>query len=155
VEQRGSGLYQNTRHPGGSLLNLSSTLLPKARIAKPVAKDSSTFRVTKRTLGGLAQIFKLLSDESRLKIVLALAQDGELHVTAICELLNQKQAAVSHHLALLRMCGLLGYRRVGKRNYYHLEQGLVSSLLDQFFEDTGNGHRQIQFDDFSLAFKRK
>src|SRR4029077_19948284 len=99
--------------------------------------------------------FKLLSDESRLKILLALAQDGEMHVTALCDLLEQTQPAVSHHLTLLRMVGLVGYRRAGKHNFYRIESGLVCDLLEQFFADVGNGHRQLQFDDFSLSYKRK
>ena len=65
------------------------------------------------------------------------------------------QPAVSHHLTLLRMTGLVGFRRDGKHNYYRIESGLVRDLLEQFFSDAGNGHKAIQFEDFSLAFKRK
>jgi ArsR family transcriptional regulator len=103
----------------------------------------------------LAQIFKLLADESRLKILLALSQDRELHVTALCDVLGQTQPAVSHHLTLLRMAGLVGYRRDGKHNYYRVESGLVGELLEQFFADAGNGHKQLQFDDFFLSYRRR
>jgi ArsR family transcriptional regulator, arsenate/arsenite/antimonite-responsive transcriptional repressor len=129
-------------------------------VSKPVRgqrlplKPVSALRVSPRTINGLAQVFKLLADESRLKILLALAQDGELHVTALCELLNQTQPAVSHHLTLLRMVGLVGYRRDGKHNYYRVESRLVGELLEQFFADAGNGHKQLTFDDFSLSYKR-
>src|SRR5215831_12740362 len=115
-------------------------------------KPTSALKVSPRTILGLAQVFKLLADESRLKILLALAQDGELHVTALCELLNQTQPAVSHHLTLLRMVGLVGYRRDGKHNYYRVESRLVGELLEQFFADSGNGHKQLTFDDFSIAY---
>ena len=92
----------------------------------------------------------------RLKILLALAQDGELHVSALCELLGQQQPAVSHHLTLLRMAGLVGYRRDGKHNYYRLESGLVRDLLEQFVnEASANGHRMPQVDDLYMTFKRK
>ena len=87
--------------------------------------------------------------------MLALAQDGELNVSALCELLNQSQPAVSHHLTLLRMTGLVGYRRAGKHNFYRIQSGLVCELLEQLFADSGNGHKQLHFDDFSLAYKRK
>jgi DNA-binding transcriptional ArsR family regulator len=140
---------------GGSALNTTPSLPVKLRTLKLPLKESSTPKVSDRTLGGLAQVFKLLADESRLRILLALAQDGELHVTALCDLLGQTQPAVSHHLTLLRMSGLVGYRRDGKHNFYRLEPGLVSGLLEQFFEDTGNGHKQIQFEDFFLAYKRR
>lgn len=117
-------------------------------------KRTSAIKVSPRTLYGLTQVFKLLADESRLKILLALAQDGELHVSALCELLGQQQPAVSHHLTLLRMTGMVGFRRAGKHNFYRLESGLVRDLLEQFFEDSGNGHKALQFEDFSLAYKR-
>jgi ArsR family transcriptional regulator len=127
----------------------------KTRGPRPAGKKTTPIKVSQRTLYGLTQVFKLLADESRLKILLALAQDGELHVSALCELLGQQQPAVSHHLTLLRMTGLVGYRRQGKHNFYRLESGLVSDLLEQFFADAGNGAKAIQFDDFSLAYKRK
>jgi ArsR family transcriptional regulator len=130
---------------------VSKPRLPKAALPKA----TSTIKVSPRTLGGLTQVFKLLADESRLKILLALAQDVELHVSALCDLLGQSQPAVSHHLTLLRMTGLVGYRRDGKHNFYRLESGLVRDLLDDFFADSGNGHKQLQFVDFSLSYKRK
>jgi ArsR family transcriptional regulator len=111
--------------------------------------------VSESTIAGLADVFRLLADKSRLKILLALAQDGELHVSALCQLLGQSQPAVSHHLTLLRMANLVGYRRDGKHNYYRAESGLVCRLLDQLFADPGNGHRQLQFEDFCLSYKRK
>jgi ArsR family transcriptional regulator len=116
---------------------------------------TSPIRVSDTTLGRLTDVFKLLADKSRLKIVLALAQDGELHVSALCDLLQQSQPAVSHHLTLMRMVGLVGYRRDGKHNYYHLASGHVRDLLEQFFADAGNGHKALQFEDFALTFRRK
>jgi ArsR family transcriptional regulator len=71
-------------------------------------------------LKDLVEFFKVLSDETRLKILQYLANQSELHVRALCELLKQSQPAVSHHLALLRMVGLIECRRDGKHNYYHL-----------------------------------
>jgi ArsR family transcriptional regulator len=43
-----------------------------------------------------------------------------MHVSALCRLLDQSQRAVSHHLTLMCMSGLVGYRRDGKHNYYHV-----------------------------------
>jgi ArsR family transcriptional regulator len=138
----------------GFALNTSPPLGSKPRATRTPPKTTTSIKVSGRTINGLAQVFKLLADESRLKILLALAQDGELHVTALCELLGQTQPAVSHHLTLLRMAGLVGYRRDGKHNFYRIESGLVCELLEQFFADSGNGHKQLQFEDFSLSYKR-
>jgi DNA-binding transcriptional ArsR family regulator len=136
-------------------MNTPSAVAAKPRGNKLHQRPASAIRISERTLNGLAQVFKLLADESRLKILLALAQDGELHVSALCQLLEQTQPAVSHHLTLLRMSGLVGYRRHGKHNYYRIESGPVSDLLEQFFADAGNGHQQLQFNDFLLCYKRK
>ena len=141
---------------GGFPLNMSTIPASKPRAPKAVpAKATSVIKVSPRTLGGLTQVFKLLADESRLKILLALAQDGELHVSALCDLLGQSQPAVSHHLTLMRMVGLVGYRRDGKHNYYHLASDHVRDLFEQFFADAGNGHKALQFEDFALTFRRK
>src|SRR5262245_31454122 len=127
----------------------------KPRSNKLPLRETSRIKVSDRTIEGLSEIFKLLSDKSRLKILLALAQDGELHVSALCELLGQSQPAVSHHLTLLRMRNLVGYRRDGKHNFYRIECGLVCDLLDEFFADSGNGHMQLLFPEFSLSYKRR
>ncbi len=133
-----------------------STLSLKTRAPKGSAPPSAApLKVSELTIHQLSKVFKLLADENRLRIVLALAQDSELHVNALCDLLEQSQPAVSHHLTLMRLTGLVGYRRDGKHNYYHLAPGFMRELLEQFFADSGNGQRQIQFDDFALSFKRR
>lgn len=127
----------------------------RPRGQRPAAKVSPpAIGVSDGTIQSLSEIFKLLADRSRLKILLALAQDGEMHVSALCDLLGQSQPAVSHHLTLMRMSGLVGYRRDGKHNYYHVDSGLVRDLLEDFFADSGSGS-QLQFEDFSLAFKKR
>jgi ArsR family transcriptional regulator len=119
----------------------------------PAKVSPPTVGVSDVTIQSLSEIFKLLADRSRLKILLALAQDGEMHVSALCELLGQSQPAVSHHLTLMRMSGLVGYRRDGKHNYYHVDSALVRDLLEEFFANSGGS--QLQFQDFSLAFKKR
>ena len=137
-------------------MTANTAFLPKPRANRvPTYRVSALPRVSDQTIEGLADVFKLLADKSRLKILLSLAQDGEMHVSALCDMLGQSQPAVSHHLTLLRMAGLVGYRRDGKHNFYRVESGLVRDLMDQFFADSGNGHKQLQFPDFSLAYKRK
>jgi ArsR family transcriptional regulator len=127
----------------------------KPRGHKAAAKASpAVVNVSEGTIKSLSEVFKLLSDCSRLKILLALARDGEMHVSALCDLLGQSQPAVSHHLTLMRMSGLVGYRRDGKHNYYHVDSGLVRDLLEQFFANSVGGP-QLQFEDFSLAFKKR
>jgi ArsR family transcriptional regulator, arsenate/arsenite/antimonite-responsive transcriptional repressor len=122
--------------------------------AQPVPfKPTSPLKASPRTINGLVRVFKLLADESRLMILLALARHGELHVSALCELLNQPQPTVSHQLTLLRMAGLASFRRHGKRNYYRIESRLAGQLVEQFFAESGNGRMQVTFEDFSVAYQ--
>jgi ArsR family transcriptional regulator len=99
----------------------------------------------------LVKLFKLLSDETRLRILYYLTQRNELHVRALCELLGESQPAVSHHLALLRVAGLIERRREGKHNFYGLKTRQFSTLLDMLFESMPEGSRRIRFEDYMLT----
>jgi ArsR family transcriptional regulator len=134
-------------------LNITTAAATKPRAAKQAA--TSALKTSDATIAQLSEVFKLMADKSRLKILLALAQEGEMHVSALCDLLGQSQPAVSHHLTLMRVSHLVGYRRDGKHNFYRLDSRLLRNLIDQFFADSGNSHTQLHFEDFSLAYKRK
>jgi len=69
-------------------------------------------------------LLKHVSDPTRLQVILILAE-GERHVGALCEQLDQSQPAVSHHLALLRHGGIIAPRRQGKNNFYTLTESGV------------------------------
>jgi len=100
----------------------------------------------------LVQVFKLLSDETRLRILLYLSGEGELHVTALCEKLQQSQPAVSHHLALLRVAGLIEARRDGKHNYYSICRAHFHRIIQELFSNMGDpAADRIEFDDFVLT----
>jgi DNA-binding transcriptional ArsR family regulator len=73
-----------------------------------------------QSLGNLCSLFKLLSDKTRLQIVMLLAA-GERNVTSLCEELKLPQPTVSHHLGLLRMNGVIINKRHGKQVIYALE----------------------------------
>ena len=72
-----------------------------------------------RRLEGLAELFQLLGDKTRLSILMRLAE-GEWNVSTLCRDLNLPQPTVSHHLSLLRVNGLVVNRRDGKQVYYAL-----------------------------------
>ena len=100
----------------------------------------------------LVHVFKLLSDETRLRILLYLMQEGELHVTALCERLGQSQPAVSHHLALLRVAGLIEARRDGKHNYYSICRNHFHQLMGELFSNIRDPEtEQVRFQDFVLS----
>lgn len=109
--------------------------------------------LSNRLVKDLVQVFKLLSDETRLRILLHLAQEDEMHVTALCDLLRQSQPAVSHHLALLRVAGLIEPRREGKHNYYSIRSEHFRDLMDELFGDVPAEKRRIRFDEYVLSYE--
>ncbi len=73
----------------------------------------------------LCQVFRLLSDPTRLRI-LSILRAGERHVSSLCDILQLPQPTVSHHLSLLRMAGVASGRRSGKQVYYRLNPDMVN-----------------------------
>lgn len=108
--------------------------------------------VSEQAVRELAQVFKLLSDETRLRILFYLAQNNELHVTDLCNRLGQSQPAVSHHLALLRVSGLIESRREGKHNFYSVRTDHFGELLINLFSATGEMPKKVRFHDFVLSY---
>lgn len=80
----------------------------------------------------LADVFKLLSDPTRLKIILLLTENEEMHVNALCGELGQSQPAVSHHLGLLRGGKVIALRRDGKFNHYRVAGDQVCEQIAAF-----------------------
>lgn len=92
---------------------------------------------SEQELEPLVGLFRLLSDKTRMNILLLLAA-GERNVTSLCEELNLPQPTVSHHLGLLRMNNLIANRRHGKQVFYGLngcvdaasEKGVTITVAD-------------------------
>ncbi len=108
--------------------------------------------VTDVVVSDVAQTFKLLAEPTRLKILVLLAQQGELHVRALCDELGQSQPAVSHHLALLRAAGMLVCRRDGKHNYYRVMPQQFQALLHRVFGAIPAADRQFRLNDYVLSY---
>jgi ArsR family transcriptional regulator len=66
------------------------------------------------------QLFKILSDETRLAIIMLLRESGELCVCDICGATSESQPKISRHMAILRNAGLVIDRREGKWIHYRL-----------------------------------
>lgn len=101
----------------------------------------------------LVQLFKLLADETRLRILFFLMQQQEINVRTLCEMLGQSQPAVSHHLALLRVAGLIESRRDGKHNFYRILPRKFQDLMRLLFESAPHDSEAgIRFEDFALSY---
>ncbi len=78
----------------------------------------------------LADLFKIFGDTTRIKILYAL-RVKEMCVSAIAELLNMNQSAVSHQLKILKQSKLIKFRRDGKTIFYSLADSHVVTIIDQ------------------------
>jgi DNA-binding transcriptional ArsR family regulator len=67
----------------------------------------------------LAELFQILSQPSRLNILMALGA-GEACVCHLEALLGERQAYISQQLVFLKEAGLVDFRRDGRNMYYHL-----------------------------------
>lgn len=78
---------------------------------------------------GLSELFKVLADETRTRILSLLAKQ-ELCGCDLSYLLEMSTPAISHHLRLLKMMRLVSYRREGKQVFYRLNDEHVSELIE-------------------------
>jgi DNA-binding transcriptional ArsR family regulator len=80
------------------------------------------------------EIFSMLADATRVRIILAL-RDGELSVNHIADIVDKSPAAVSQHLAKLRLARIVATRQDGTRVCYRLANEHASRLVsDAIFQ---------------------
>lgn len=94
--------------------------------------------------GGLAAVFKVLANDTRLRLLHALVRADELCVTDLAASLGMKAQAVSNQLQRLSDLGILASRRDGTNIHYRLVDRCVSGLLDQgwcLMEEAGDRTR--------------
>lgn len=74
------------------------------------------------------EVFSMLADATRVRIVLALGS-GELPVNRLADIVDKSPAAVSQHLAKLRLARIVATRQEGQRVFYRLENEHASRLV--------------------------
>ena len=98
-------------------------IVKKARAAMPKPKD----------IADLAGLYKMLGDNTRLKLLFALS-DSEMCVCDLAVLLGMTKSAVSHQLKLLRLSNLVKFEKDGKIFYYSLTDNHVKEILEKGFK---------------------
>ena len=78
----------------------------------------------------LSELFKILGDHTRVRILHALSI-AELCVCDLAGLLNMSSSAVSHQLRVLRGAKIVKFRKQGKNVYYSLDDDHVFSLMNE------------------------
>ena len=104
--------------------------LPAASCCQPTAlKDRSLLSPIQA--GGLASVFKVLANDTRLRLLHALVRAEEICVTDLAYSLRMKPQAVSNQLQRLSDLGIIASRREGNNIHYRLVDLCVQALLDQ------------------------
>ena len=120
------------------------TTSPMASKAEVIALDACAARsvdpdrvqaardrlVSHQEANRLGNLFKLLADPHRLRMLYALAEAGELCVCDLSAVVEVPESNVSHSLRLLRTSGVVRARRSGRMVYYSLDDAHVRLLLD-------------------------
>lgn len=91
-------------------------------------EDQAALRERLLEVAGLSEIFKVLGDETRTRILYLLSLQ-EMCVCDIADVLEMSLPAVSHHLRLLKMMRIVKYRREGKNVFYSLDDDHVLGLI--------------------------
>jgi ArsR family transcriptional regulator len=94
-----------------------------------ILKNAHDHVPDEKTTYELSNIFKILSDPTRLRILWTMER-GEVCVCCISEILGMSVSAVSHQLKTLRQAHLVKARREGRNIYYSLDDHHVKTLLD-------------------------
>lgn len=76
------------------------------------------------------EVFAMLADATRVRLILAL-RDGELSVNELAERVGKPPAAVSQHLAKMRLTRIVAPRQEGTRVFYRLVDEHAAALVDE------------------------
>lgn len=115
--------------------------------SRPLSEVSE--RVDEQIVELAVEVFTMLADATRVRIVLAL-QDGEFSVNTLAELVGKTPTAVSQHLAKLRLARIVATRHKANRVYYRLANEHARQLVaDAIFQaehsidDHPGHHRRV------------
>jgi len=86
----------------------------------------------------LAEVFGLLSDPNRLRLLASMLEGGELCVCDLAAAAGMTESTTSHALRLLRAHHVVKARRAGRMMHYSLLDGHVRMLLDVALEHVGH-----------------
>lgn len=99
-----------------------------SRVAKAVLSDDHA--------SALADLFRLLGDPSRLRIVVSCLRKP-LAVSDIADKLGLSVSLVSHHLRLLKGARLVRAERQGKQIFYEADDAHVRRMIEDMVSHVG------------------
>jgi DNA-binding transcriptional ArsR family regulator len=87
-------------------------------------------RAIPREWRAISQAFTALGDEHRQRILLTFDRGERLNVGQIASVSTLSRSAVSHHLKVLRLAGVLDSRKVGKEVHFWVNKDFLESSLE-------------------------
>ncbi|MFC0523731.1 ArsR/SmtB family transcription factor [Pontibacillus salicampi] len=111
----------STNHPSQEMCEVTCVDEVKVKRVKQHMQAASP--------SGVSDIFKALSDKTRLTIAYALLLEEELCVCDVANIVGSSTATASHHLRLLKKQGLAKFRKKGKLVYYSLDDEHVKEIV--------------------------
>lgn len=90
--------------------------------------------ITIQELREMARYFHAFKDILRLRILITLAERGEMTVTELAQMLRVSQPLISFHLRPLRLIDLVQVRRVGREVYCSVNLSEIQRRQDEFMQ---------------------
>lgn len=129
-----------TKQPSSTTASRMEPIECSVRIIDVDRVDDARSRVVGRDEAALvAELFRLLGDPGRVRMLGALLDAGELCVCDLAAVVEMTESSVSHSLRLLRSAGIVRHRRSGRQVFYSLDDAHVRLLLDVSFEHCRHG----------------
>lgn len=127
------------------LENIQSHTLDKEDVCEIVCYDAVKInalkgRVEDNEVQGMAQMFKALSDPTRMKMACLLDEGEELCVCDMAILTGQSIATTSHHLRVMKNLGIAKSRKDGKNVFYTLSDHHIRLLVRMTLEHLREEH---------------
>ena len=94
------------------------------------------------TASRMAEVFRVLSDPTRVRVIQVLIRDGESCVGDLAEQVEMSQSSVSHHLRILRHFRLVRSQRRGREVVYTPDDSHVERLLRLCLDHLREGQPQ-------------
>ncbi len=98
-------------------------------IDESIVKDIKDKMISDEEISNLSNLFKVLGDPTRAKIVMAL-DNREVCVCDLSVALNMTKSAVSHQLAVLKTNSIVKSRREGKHIYYSFDDDHITAIIE-------------------------
>ena len=92
-------------------------------------KTRTQIEFEENELDDVIDIFRALSDHSRVLIISALTRQESLCVSDIADLLDMPISRVSHHLSTLKMLGFVKSKQEGKQVFYSIDDECITDIM--------------------------